>query len=107
MINVFQGMPWEDNGPGKRKLVDSDSLLVMQISLKPGQAVARHEANSNVHLLILRGSPTVVLNDQKIAAREGDLVPVAFRTPMEILNNSRDDVLFLVWKTPHPDRMKK
>jgi len=106
MINVLENIPYQDEGLGKRKLIDEDHLLVMQMALKPGQQVPQHNANSNVHLLILKGSSvTVTLDGSDTVAKEGDVVPVAHQTPMIIKNTGSDDATFMVIKTPNPSKM--
>ncbi|OPZ93358.1 MAG: hypothetical protein BWY73_00366 [candidate division TA06 bacterium ADurb.Bin417] len=104
-MNVFEAIPYADEPFGRRKVVDQKHLLVMQIALKPGQAVPPHEANSNVHLLVLDGSVVVSLSGQDTLARRGDILPVAFRTPMRIRNESGANATFLVIKTPNPSEM--
>jgi quercetin dioxygenase-like cupin family protein len=79
----------------------------MQIALRPGQSVLPHNANSNVHLLIVRGDLTVNLEGADNQVKEGDLLPVAFQTPMIIKNTGSVDATFLVFKTPNPSEMKK
>ncbi|MFH1037641.1 MAG: cupin domain-containing protein [PVC group bacterium] len=106
-INVLKEIPCQDEGVGKRKLVDEDYLLLMQAALKPGQMVPQHNANSNIHLLVVKGEVVVDLAGEKIRAREGDLVPVANGTPMNIVNQSGEDATFLIIKTPHPEKMKQ
>jgi hypothetical protein len=44
MENLLDGAPYADKGMGKRKLVDEDHLMLMQIALKPGQSVPKHKA---------------------------------------------------------------
>ena len=105
--NVLQEIPYLDKGFGKRKLVDSDELLLMQAALKPGQMVPPHTANSNVHLLVLMGEVIVDLDGRKIPAGKGDLVPIAFSTPMYVENQGKEDATFLIIKTPHPKLMKR
>lgn len=103
--NVFRKIPYRDEAFGKRKLVDSDELLLMQAALKPGQKVPPHTANSNVHLLVLSGQVVIDLDGRKIPAGKGDLVPVAFGTPMYVENQGKEDATFLIVKTPHPRLM--
>ncbi len=105
-INVLKNIPYRDGGMGKRKLVDEDYLLVMQVALKAGQKVPQHNADSNVRLLIIKGEVIVDLAGYKIKASEGDIVPVAPGTPMNIVNRSEDAATFLIVKTPHPRKMK-
>jgi len=103
--NVLEGIPYNDAGMGRRKLVDEKSLLIMQAALKPGQVVPPHNANSNVHLLILAGEVVVTLDGKDLTARNGDLVPVRFRTPMSIRNGSNANASFLIIKAPNPSEM--
>ncbi len=106
-MNILENIPYKDDKMGNRKLVDEKHLLVMQIALKPGQNVPQHNANSNVHLLIVRGNISVNLNGRDNRAKEGDLLPVSYKTPMIIKNTGSVDATFLVFKTPNPSEMKK
>lgn len=105
-MNLLENIPYSDEQMGKRKIVDQKHLLIMQIALKPGQSVPEHNANSNVHLLVLKGSITVTLNNMTVKLKEGDLLPVEYQAPMSIKNNSDENATFLVIKTPNPSEMK-
>ena len=105
-MNVLKNIPYNADRMGNRKIVDEKHLLVMQIALKPGQNVPAHNANSNVHLLVLRGELTVNLDGADNRVQEGDLLPVAYQTPMIIKNTGSVDATFLVLKTPNPSEMK-
>jgi len=107
LMNVFKDTPYDDAKMGKRQLIDETHLLVMQIALKPGQQVPQHNANSNVHLLILEGQVVVTLDGRETPAVKGDILPVAFKTPMSILNTGAENATFLVIKTPNPSEMKQ
>jgi quercetin dioxygenase-like cupin family protein len=100
--NVLDGIPYEDAGPGKRKLVDEPHLLMMQIALKPGQAVPEHQANSNVHLFVIGGDLLVTVEGKDHPVRRADLLPVAEGSAMSIRNEGSKDATFLVCKTPRP-----
>ena len=80
MKNVLNDIPYADGQMGRRQLVDELHLLVMQVALKPGQQVPQHNANSNVHLLIVEGQVVVTLEGVDTVAAKGDLVPVAYKT---------------------------
>ena len=105
MTNVLEGVPYVETGMGRRKLVDEKHLLIMQAALTPGQTVPPHEANSNVHILVLDGEIVLTLNGKAQPALRGALVPVAFRTPMSIRNASTSNATFLIIKTPNPSEM--
>jgi quercetin dioxygenase-like cupin family protein len=104
-MNIFDNIPYNDEKMGNRKIVDTKHLLVMQIALHPGQTVPLHNANSNVHLLIVKGSVVLNLNAVDNFLKEGDLLPVAYQTPMSIKNVSGNDSMFLVLKTPNPSEI--
>jgi quercetin dioxygenase-like cupin family protein len=74
--------------------------------LKPGQQVPQHNANSNVHLLIVEGQVIVTLAGKDIVAAKGDLLPVAFKTLMSVRNASKENASFLIVKTPNPSEME-
>jgi len=106
-MNVLENIPYHDNKMGYRKIVDEKHLLVMQIALKPGQSVPQHHANSNVHILLLRGKVTVNLDGKDNSIKEGDLLTVTYQTPMNIKNVGKDNATLLVFKTPNPSEMQK
>ncbi len=104
-MNVLENIPYTHNALGKRKLVDENHLLIMQIALKSGQTVPEHKADSNLHLLVMRGGITVFSGDADHSLREGDLFPVSYQAPMLIKNDECADATFLVIKTPNPSEM--
>lgn len=105
MENVLENIPYNEEKMGSRKLVDEKYLQLMQAALKPGQSVPQHDANSNVHILVVRGEVLINLDGTEILAREGSLVPVSHKTAMNIKNKSGQDASFLIIKTPNPSEM--
>ena len=106
MKNVLADIPYADGQMGKRQLVDEKHLLVMQVALKPGQQVPQHNANSNVHLLIVEGQIIVTLDGKDTVAIKGDILPVTFKTRMSIRNAFKENASFLILKSPNPTEMK-
>ncbi len=102
MIELIKNAPYKDEGMGRRKLVDEKHLLLMQAALKPGQSVPQHTSDSNVHLVVLKGKVVITLNNEKVLAGEGQLIPVALGTYMDIVNTGEGNATFLIFKTPHP-----
>ena len=105
MKNVLNDIPYADGHMGRRQLVDELQLLVMQVALKPGQQVPQHNANSNVHLLIIEGQVIVTLDGKDTAAAKGALLPIAIQTPMSIRNDSQENASFLIFKSPNPSEI--
>lgn len=106
MRNVFENIPYADGQMGKRQLVNEKHILVMQVALKPGQEVPQHNANSNVHLLIIVGQIIVTLEGNDTVATKGDILPVTFKTLMSIRNASQENASFLILKSPNPSEME-
>jgi len=106
MDNVLDNIPYQEAGMSKRKLVDEKHLLMMQAALRPGQSVPQHNANSNVHLVVIKGEVVVNLDGTDNMAKEGTLLPVANKTPMDIKNKSQENATFLIIKTPNPTEMR-
>lgn len=105
-VSLLDPVPYRDEGMGSRKIVDEKYLLMMQAALKPGQKVPEHKANSNVHIVVLKGAVVINLAGTDVPAKEGDLLPIAFGTQMHIRNDSLTNATFLIVKTPNPSEMK-
>ena len=110
-VNMFKNLlktaPYSDTGMGKRKLVDKDYLFMMQAALKPGQKVPQHNANSNVHIIVLTGTIIINLAGREFIIEKDDFVPIVEGTPMCIENRSKKNASFVIIKTPHPKNYKK
>lgn len=107
MLNVLDQIPYEAEKMGKRILVNEPHLQLIQIALNPGQAVPPHNANSNVHLLVVQGGVHVELDGAPHDIVQGSLLNVALDTPMKIHNPNKAPATFLVFKTPHPTTIKR
>lgn len=88
------------------KLVDTEDVMINHMQLPPGEAVPRHKSNSNVYLLVLRGTLTLLLEEQSSRHGAGTLVHIPFGLNMEITNGGADVLEFFVVKAPGP-RMYK
>jgi quercetin dioxygenase-like cupin family protein len=105
--NLLASPPYNDTEMGKKVLVDQPHLFMMQAALMPGQMVPQHNANSNVHILVLEGDVIINLAGKNVPAKKGDLVPITFKTPMNIKNTSQKKATFVIIKTPNPNQMEK
>jgi quercetin dioxygenase-like cupin family protein len=107
-VNLLDAPPYTaKDAPGKRKLVDTKDLLMIQIALMPGQKVPKHEANANVKLLVLDGDITVANGSETIKGKRGDLIEIAYGSSMEVRNESQANATFLVIKAPRPENTEK
>jgi quercetin dioxygenase-like cupin family protein len=88
-------------------LVDEKYLQINQICLEPGQQVPSHKANSNVTLMVVRGEGTFRIGEEEMKMGPAKLLRVPFQSPMQIQNEAKDRLVFLVIKAPHPSEMKE
>jgi quercetin dioxygenase-like cupin family protein len=105
--NLLASPPYSDSEMGSKMLVNQTHLLMMQAALKPGQMVPQHNANSHVNIIVLEGDVVINLAGKDMPAKKGDLVPIAFKTPMNIKNMSKENATFIIIKTPNPSQMEK
>jgi quercetin dioxygenase-like cupin family protein len=91
---------------GFANLVNEKYLQINQICLEPGQKVPQHNANSNVTLTVVYGEGTFQIGDEVAKMGQGKLLRVPFQSPMGIRNESRERLVFLVFKAPHPEAIK-
>ncbi len=91
---------------GMANLVNEKYLQINQICLEPGQQVPQHNANSNVTLTVVRGEGTFHIGEEVAKMGPGKLIRVPFQSPMSIKNESRERLVFLVFKAPHPEAMQ-
>lgn len=105
--DLLANAPYKDSGLGKKKLVDNKHLFMMQAALKPGQIVPQHNSNSNVNIIVLDGEIVINVNGKDIIAKRGELVPVAYKSAMNVKNKSNANATFVIIKTPNPSEMSK
>jgi quercetin dioxygenase-like cupin family protein len=101
-MNVLENIPYDEAVFGRRKVVDEENLLMMQIALKPGQSIPRHDTNGNVHILVIKGRVKVSHGNEETEAPEGAVLRLDHGTSMCVHNASPENASFLVMKAPNP-----
>ncbi len=85
------------------KLIDDDPVNINHIVLPKGEKVPDHRANSYVHMIVVRGTLTLVLGEQEAHHySRGNVVHIPFDTPMKVSNQGDEVCEFFVVKTPTP-----
>lgn len=85
------------------RVIDDENVNINHIVLDKGGSLPVHNANSNVYLVVVRGTLFVNLAEQDTHAYSaGSIVNVPYGTKMYIRNE--DDALleFFVFKSPNP-----
>lgn len=89
------------------KIVDDENIHLNHMVLVKGTGLPEHYSNSNVYMVIVRGTMTIKLNDEEANNYTvGDILNIPYNTKMNV-NNFHEDVLeFFVFKTPNPKNYK-
>jgi quercetin dioxygenase-like cupin family protein len=106
VIDLKEKEVFKKEDRGFANLVDEKYLQVNQVCLEPGQHVPQHNANSNVTLMVVHGEGTFQVGGEVIRMGSGKVIRVPFQSPMNVRNDSKERLAFLVIKTPHPNEMK-
>lgn len=85
------------------RLVDDDNVAINHMVLTKGTGLPEHYSNSNVYMIIVRGTMTIKLDEnepQKYTA--GHIINIPYNIKMNV-NNFEEEVLeFFVVKAPNP-----
>ena len=88
------------------RIVDDEFASINHVVLGRYDELPDHNANSNVYLIIVRGSISLCLDDQP--TREfpsGSIVSIPYRTRMQVSNGNSEVLEFFIVKAPGPGRM--
>jgi mannose-6-phosphate isomerase-like protein (cupin superfamily) len=89
------------------RIIDSDHLALNHMVLPGGEALPEHHANSNVFMVVVRGTLTLKLGDQEEHSYPaGSIVAIPYRTRMHPLNRGEDVLEFFVIKAPGPSAIE-
>jgi mannose-6-phosphate isomerase-like protein (cupin superfamily) len=105
-IDSCQPYQWGAKSEGWR-LLDRDDLSVIQERVPSGDRERRHfHTHARQFFFILMGEAVIEIDGARFALKSGQGIEVAPGTPHQFVNESRDDVSFLVISAPrsHGDR---
>lgn len=90
------------------KIINDDNLVINHMILPKNTGLPEHYSNSNVYMIIVRGTMTISLNDSSPQEySKGTILNIPFKTKMKV-NNFNDEILeFFVVKAPNPKDMAK
>ena len=106
IINLKDKEVFKKEDRGFANLIDEKYLQINLVCLEPGQQVPHHNANSNVTLTVVYGEGTFQVGGDVTKMGTGKLLLVPFQSPMNIKNESKERLVFLVIKAPHPEEME-
>lgn len=106
MLEKIYALP-TSNEKSIGKIVDDDNIGINHIILTKGDALPEHYSNSNVYMIIVKGTMTLKLDAQEPHNYSvTQIINIPYNTKMNV-SNSNDDILeFFVVKSPNPRNYK-
>ncbi len=90
------------HGISANKLYDKDHAVIMHLNLKAGESLKPHITPVDVAFYILEGSPTIMVEDEKVQVKVDDIIESPKDIVHCIYNETNADVRVLVMKLPRP-----
>jgi quercetin dioxygenase-like cupin family protein len=89
-------------------IIDDENVAINHMVLPKGEALPEHNANSHVHMIVVRGKLTLKLEGQdEHVYPAGSIVAIPHGTRMHPQNRGSEVLEFFVVKVPSPKTMKK
>lgn len=98
---------WKDVCDGWH-FVESNDLSIIVEKMPPGTKEDKHYHNiSKQFFYVLSGQLTITIDDKKIMLDQGDGVEIQSKIVHQVINNSKDEVEFIVKSLPksHGDKV--
>lgn len=89
------------------RIIDDDDVALNHMVLTKDTGLPEHHSNSNVYMIIIRGTMTIKLDDQephKYTA--GNILNIPYNTKMNVNNFDEEVLEFFVVKAPSPKNFK-
>ena len=88
------------------RIVDDEHVNINHMVLIKDTGLPVHVSNSNVYMVIVRGTMTIALDDEPANLNQaGEILAIPFDTKMEVTNKHEDVLEFYVLKSPNPKDM--
>lgn len=90
------------------KIVDDENINLNHMILRNGEALPEHYSNSNVYMIIVRGTMSIGLDEQDFNVyKKGEILNIPYNTKMNVRNQDEEVLEFFVVKSPNPKDYKK
>lgn len=87
-------------------IIEDGNLGINHMILRFSEALPEHYSNSNVYMLVIRGTVTLQLNDEPASSYPaGSMLTIPFKTKMNVGNDSSETLEIFVVKAPSPRNM--
>lgn len=88
------------------RIISDENLDLNHMVLRKLEALPQHYSNSNVYMLVIRGTITLQLDEQKAHDYpQGSIITIPYKTKMNVSNQAEEVLEFFVVKAPSPSKM--
>lgn len=85
------------------KILDDDVVMINHMILNQGDALPQHDSNSNVYMIVVRGSVTLQLGENSaVRYQHGSIINIPGKVKMNVSNTDLSQTEFFVVKAPSP-----
>lgn len=103
-----QYMFTQSEGKVIERVIEDDNAAVNHMILRQTEALPEHYSNSNVYMIVVRGSVTLKLDEQEgHTYPAGSIITIPIKTKMNVSNESEEVLEIFVVKAPGPRTMKQ
>jgi quercetin dioxygenase-like cupin family protein len=102
MIEKLFGYAIEDN-KAVEKIISDGNVDLNHMVFPKGGALPTHNSNSNVYMIVIRGTLTIKLGDQDPNKYgKGSILNIPYDTKMDVYNEDEEVMEMFVIKAPSP-----
>lgn len=90
------------------KIILDDNVNINHMILPNGESLPEHYSNSNVYMIVAKGTVSLILNDEERHDYPvGSILYIPFNTKMNVKNNNDEIVELFVVKSPAPHKYQE
>ena len=89
------------------RIIDDEHVNINHMVLRKGECLPEHFSNSNVYMVIVRGTVSLQLGEQEVHTYlSGSIINIPYNIKMNVSNQQEDILEFFVVKAPSPKNYK-
>ncbi|MEA4962096.1 cupin domain-containing protein [Lutispora sp.] len=90
------------------RIVDDENVNINHMVLNTGEGLPEHYSNSNVYMIVIRGTISLRLDEQDTHTySKGSIINIPYNVKMNVFNDHKETLEFFVVKAPCPKNYNK
>lgn len=85
------------------KIIGDPEIMINHFMFGKGEGLPVHNANSNVYMIITKGTLSLRLADEDLKHEAGNILTIPYGIEMHVRNEDEDVLEMFVLKAPHPE----